>query len=386
MNEKINITKMDGTNINADIICFLENTNTNKRYLYYTLNEIVGAGAGSTVKIYVSKIKQENPLLDTPITEEDWDTLKKYMGDSLKGVSNAEVKYLPLAQLGNPINISELAIAMPTSYDYINKQRGLYAQSIANDEGSESAEGAAANMTPVTEQVSESTVEPATSEPVPMQPAIEPLPVEPTPVVSESASIPTTPEPATPPAPVVEPTIAPATLEPSAPIEEVTPPSPVTPEPTPAATLNQVLDQKPVEPVAPLVETPVPEATHAADLKPIDLKDIESKYNEMISQINQLKEQELEAAKRYNATLELNSMHTEQHTNYVQNDIAANTATNQASTVEPTVAQATLETSTSTTPQPAMIEPSPVTPVVPEPVAVTPQNLETNWFDMPANN
>lgn len=379
MNEKINVTKMDGTIVNADIICFIENNNTKKRYLYYTLNEIVGAGAGSTVKIYVSKVKQDNPALDTPITEEDWDTLKKYMGDSLKGVSNPEVKYLPLAELGTPTNVSERAIAMPTSYDYINKQRGLYAQSIATDEtsGEDTSvlttvqEPAATELTVETTPVAPAA--PTVSEPVPEPaPIVEPTPaietpsvVEPTPTVEET----TAPVP-----PITEPT--PVAPEP-APVEPAIEPEVAPMEPTPQveqpATLNQMLAQN-------FLENATDESTdatsnHAAVLEPIDLKTIEDKYAEMIAQVNKLKEQELEAAKRYNATLELNTMHTEQHTNFVQNDIKENIQPAPAVDVTPTAVE-----------MPAS-EPTPVQqPGIQEPTPVTPQNIETNWFDMPSNN
>ena len=77
-------------------------------------------------------------------------------------------------------------------------------------------------------------------------------------------------------------------------------------------------------------------------------------------------EEELEAAKRYNATIELSAMHNEQHANYI-----ANEQNKEIDTVTP------IETP---------IEPEAVTPVIPEPTVApitSPTDIETNWFDMP---
>ena len=131
----------------------------------------------------------------------------------------------------------------------------------------------------------------------------------------------------------------------------------VTPEVVPAA----------VEPVVQEVisEPQVAPVDNASNMMPIDLVEIEKKYEEMIATINRLKEQELEAAKRYNATIELSAMHNEQHANYVASEQSKETVVNSAPSVEPT----------------------PVETVVPEPVQTqvsNPTDIETNWFDMPA--
>lgn len=369
MNEKINIIKEDGSNISADIVCALENTTNNKKYVYYTLNEIVGAGPNSTVKIYVSKIKQDNPALDTPISEEDWGVLKGYMGDSLKGNANPEISYIPLNELNSPTSVSERAIAMPTSYDYINKQRGLYAQSIA---------AAQANVEPTSQ---------ASTEPTTPAPTEEPTPATSEPVQMESHTQDAMPTVETP--------------VPETPVEQPAPIAPVTPEAVEAikeenqASITQASEMQPesISPAQPTVNVEEPadssedSSNEALKLKPIDLSEIENKYAEMISAINALKEKELEAAKRYNATLELNSMHIDQHTNYVQNDIKENIQAEavQTNPVQPVTTTQQATDQNMATPQP--VEPSPVTPVVPEPIpASSVQDLETNWFDMPANN
>lgn len=348
MNDKIKLTKADGLTIDTDIICYIQNVKSGKKFLYYTLNEVTGAGPNSTVKIYVANIKQDNPTLDTAITNEEWDALKGYMGDALKGTVNPDVKYLPIGELQNPVEVSERAIAMPTSYDYIAKQRGKYAEAIASAEP--------VNATPA-EPVSAPVVEEA------------PAPVMPT----ETA------------APQVQPE---ATIEPT-PVPDSTPVAPIEP-----AVEMPSTEQIAPAPSAPLVqETPTTNAAvigMGTELSPIDIAEIEAKYKDMFDTLNRLKEQELEAANRYNATLELSDMHKEQHANYVQSEQmkeASNNPTFESAPIEPTVNTAPVESLVANpTPTPAAaIEPAPapITEINPAPA---PQAVETNWFDMPANN
>lgn len=326
MNEQITITKADGTSVNAYIICFIENKTTGVRYLYYTLNETSGEGANGTVKIYVAKINQNNPALDTPITEEEWGTLKGYMSDALKGNIDPNVTYLAPSLLVAPISVSEKAIAMPTNYDYINKQKGIYAQNIAI------AEPAPQNEVKDTTPVTEETPEPiATEVQTPMseralEPNIESSELTPTPVT------PTEPEP----------------------ISDLTPETtvPVTPETDSA---NDEDNQ-----------------SSASSLTPIDIANIEKKYDEMIETLINLKNQELEAIKRYNATIELSQMHNEQHANYVQNE--------QTKELESTPTETAIPLENSITTPESQIEQTPETTA-----PVSDANLETNWFDMPAS-
>lgn len=359
MNDKIKLTKADGLTIDTDIICYIQNVKSGKKFLYYTLNEVTGAGPNSTVKIYVANIKQDNPALDIAITNEEWDALKGYMGDALKGTVNPDVKYLPIEELQNPVEVSERAIAMPTSYDYIAKQRGKYAEAIASAEP--------ANITPA-EPISAPVVEASPAPVMPTEPQVQP-----------------------------EATIEPAlTLEPTpvAPVE----PTPV-PEPAPVASPEPVVEE-PTEPLTtPTPEVSIVENTSSAangevgmgtELSPIDITAIEARYKDMFDTLNKLKEQELEAANRYNATLELSDMHKEQHASYVQNEQmkeAMNNPTFESATIEPTVNPAPVETPIANpTPAPATtIEPTPA-PISEIQPAPAPQAVETNWFDMPANN
>ena len=195
---------------------------------------------------------------------------------------------------------------MPVSYDYINKHRGIYAQAIAT-----------------TEQV----------------PVVE-TEVSPTPYNEPEVNV----EPTLMDAPEVEEQVAPI-IEPV--MEETT-----------SMEENLVAEQETL---------PAVEENTNTNVYPIDLNEIEQKYVEMIETVNRLKEQELEAAKRYNATIELSAMHNEQHANYIANEQNKETDT--------------------VTPIETPIEPEAVTPVIPEPTVApitSPTDIETNWFDMPA--
>lgn len=343
MNEKIKLTRFNGTTVDADLICFLEDTTSGKRYIYYTLNEIVGSGPSSTVKIYVAKMKQNDASLDVQISDNEWNSLKGYMGEVLKGTVNPALKYLPISEISDFNIVSEKVIAMPTSYDYVNKHRGVYAEAVGT---------AGEQITPA--------------------PIANPLP-EPTPVIEPAPSAPVeNPVPIAPEMPpIAEPQPAEVKTEPSTPeivpVEPI-PVVPVVPEPVNTPIENTV----PIAPeVPPVVETPQPETPSTVtpadvELKPIDIGEIERKYSEMLETLNKLKNQEIEAAKRYNATIELSAMHNEQHASYVANE--------QNKEIIPGPIE----------PIPSAVEPAPITPEVPTAPAPSTGDIETNWFDMPA--
>ena len=322
MNDKLELIRTSGETINADLICFFENTQNNKRYVYFTLNEIVGSGPSATVKIYVGKAKQNDVNLDAPINDADWEYLKGVMGEVLKGTANPSIKYLNISALTDKTLISEKVIAMPTTYDYINKHRDLYNSSISSESSSEV-------LTPVVET-----------------PQVTPAD---TPVVSAE------------PTPVVETPIEPIIPSVQVPVEPVV----VTPsEPT----VNEVV-----------------ESTNA-NMMPINIENIERKYQEMAESLNKLKEQEIEAAKRYNATLELSSMHNEQHAEYVANEQSKEVAAVEPAPVidVPTEPVSMPVEPAMGTPVAPIVEPTPIepTPVIPS-ALIANNSIETNWFDMP---
>ena len=129
------ITKADGSSVNASVICYFKVNDA--RYVYYTLNELSQDPTNQTIKIYVAKEKTDNPAVDVPITEEDWTILKGYMSDVLKDAPLAGVEYLPSKE--NMIIVDEKGIAMPTSYDYVNKHAKVYQDAVSSSEDAGSA-------------------------------------------------------------------------------------------------------------------------------------------------------------------------------------------------------------------------------------------------------
>lgn len=388
MNEKINLTKVDGSTIQVDLVCFLEVVATGRRFIFYTLNEVLGNDANATVKIYVSKVKQNNPALDAPMTGDEWQLFtKNVMKSTIQGSPCPEVKYVPMTELGNPISVGGKAIAMPVFHDYINKQRGLYAESVATSVNDAPQEVAPMTDVQQPEAPQSTNTAPQAPDTMTTQTTVEPSSAPG--LASDNLQSNTSFEFASQSANIFD-------TQSATPAE-----APVAVEPTPAATTSATLE--PQDTLS--IQTPFSESENnvenngaGAVLEPIDVASIEAKYEEMIANINKLKEQELEAAKRYNATIELSAMHREQHANYVQNEQVKEAP---ATTVEPAavVPDATQVMPSESTPQPNPMpgavtsttgainpmEPTPVTPVVPEPVPTTSANLETNWFDMPNN-
>ena len=90
MDTKVKLQRVNGEIIEADIISYFELQNTGKRYVFYTLNEIV---ENALVKMYVSEVGDANMLAQT-MTDEDWTTLKSIMKSILTGHENPNVKYL----------------------------------------------------------------------------------------------------------------------------------------------------------------------------------------------------------------------------------------------------------------------------------------------------
>lgn len=90
MDTKVSLQRINGEIINADLISYFELQNTGKRYVFYTLNEIV---ENDLVKMYVSEVGDANVLSQT-MTDEDWTTLKSIMKSILTGHENPNVKYL----------------------------------------------------------------------------------------------------------------------------------------------------------------------------------------------------------------------------------------------------------------------------------------------------
>lgn len=82
MNNQITIINNQNQEMTVDLICYFQNNTNNKKYVFYTKNEIVQDGL---IKIYVA---EENNGITTDITPEEWNELKVIMQDIIKGVVN----------------------------------------------------------------------------------------------------------------------------------------------------------------------------------------------------------------------------------------------------------------------------------------------------------
>ena len=81
MNNQITVIDNQNQQINVDCICYFLNNKNNKKYLFYTKNEIVQDGL---VKMYVA---EENNGVATEITTDEWNDLKLIMQDIIKGAN-----------------------------------------------------------------------------------------------------------------------------------------------------------------------------------------------------------------------------------------------------------------------------------------------------------
>lgn len=90
MNNTVSLTKQNGEKIQAEIISYFEIVETQKRYLFYTLNEAVENGL---VKMYVSEVSDSMNVTDN-ITDDEWNKIKVVMKSILTNSNSVEIKYL----------------------------------------------------------------------------------------------------------------------------------------------------------------------------------------------------------------------------------------------------------------------------------------------------
>ena len=93
--DKIDVKKATGEIVTAELISFFELTNTNKKYIFYTMNETV---ENDLVKLYIAEaIIDENGLSTGPkMSEEEWANIKSIMKSILTGNKDPNVKYLDI--------------------------------------------------------------------------------------------------------------------------------------------------------------------------------------------------------------------------------------------------------------------------------------------------
>ena len=91
MGTSIELKKSNGEIVKAELISYFELLNVQKKYVFYTLNEVVENGL---VKMYVSEVADNGGVLSQGMTDDEWATLKSIMKSMLTGNENSNIKYL----------------------------------------------------------------------------------------------------------------------------------------------------------------------------------------------------------------------------------------------------------------------------------------------------
>lgn len=89
MNTNIELKRANGETINAELISYFEYVPTNKKYIFYTLNEKV---ENELVKMYVSEVS--DGALSDKMTDDEWTNIKEIMKSILTANNNDKIKYL----------------------------------------------------------------------------------------------------------------------------------------------------------------------------------------------------------------------------------------------------------------------------------------------------
>ena len=92
---KIDIKKSTGETLNVDLICFFEVIDVNKKYLFYTQNEVV---ENDLMKMYVAEVIDTTDGINVgqKMTDEEWTNLKAIMKAILTGSTDTNIKYLEI--------------------------------------------------------------------------------------------------------------------------------------------------------------------------------------------------------------------------------------------------------------------------------------------------
>ena len=91
MDTSIELKKLNGEIVKAELISYFELVNTGNKYVFYTTNEIVENGL---VKMYVSKVSKDTNDLVMKMADEEWTSLKSIMKSMLTGNENPNINYL----------------------------------------------------------------------------------------------------------------------------------------------------------------------------------------------------------------------------------------------------------------------------------------------------
>ena len=90
MNTNIELKRVNGEVITAELISYFAYVPNSKKYVFYTLNEKV---ENDLVKMYVSEVSNGNTLSDK-MSDEEWTNIKGIMKSILTSNNNENIKYL----------------------------------------------------------------------------------------------------------------------------------------------------------------------------------------------------------------------------------------------------------------------------------------------------
>lgn len=91
MGTSIELKKVNGEIVKAELISYFELVSTGKKYIFYTMNETIENGL---VKMYVSEISSDSNTLTGQMSDEEWTSLKSIMKSMLTGNENPNINYL----------------------------------------------------------------------------------------------------------------------------------------------------------------------------------------------------------------------------------------------------------------------------------------------------
>ena len=89
----IDVKKSDGTVINVELISYFNLASINKKYLFYTMNEVV---ENDLKKMYVAEVvdTEGGVTVGQKMTDDEWTNLKGVMKSILTGSRDPNVQYL----------------------------------------------------------------------------------------------------------------------------------------------------------------------------------------------------------------------------------------------------------------------------------------------------
>lgn len=197
MENNIELKRVNGEIIKAELISYFELINVSKKYVFYTLNETVDNGL---IKMYVSEVSKDGNSLTQQMTDDEWATLKSIMKSMLTGNENPNIKYLS-GENDNTIQNTTKVIAL--TKEQIDGLKNAYSKNATKvEENVLNMESAPVIDAPVTEAVSQVET-PATESPI--QEVVTPF--EENAVTPEEKSSTQLEEPKTEEVPVVEPIV-----------------------------------------------------------------------------------------------------------------------------------------------------------------------------------